>query len=949
MSESISDRSSGSDPGPEKPQLKVYNSLTKSIVPFKPISGNVVKWYTCGPTVYDSAHLGHARAYVTFDIIRRILSDYFEYDVQYVMNITDVDDKIILRARRNYLFDEYEKSVNDDAEKVIADANEAFDFAIADAEKKVASLDEKLKTIKSRYLSDTKEQLQQSKLKRDNLLKERENFGQLADAVLDYAANVAGLSVSREAVAEFEDNNTPIDDSKNAAPLADVERVVRYKRALRDALAAAQGVIAAKLDDEKGALCTDQSIFQKHAKFYEEEFLKDMADLGVREVDTLTRVTEYIPHIIAFVEKIIANGYAYESGGSVYFDTIAFMKATGKDGLCHHYAKLKPSAVGNLDLASEGEGALGSSGDKKHPNDFALWKLSRPGEPRWESPWGLGRPGWHIECSAMATDVLGDHFDIHTGGDDLKFPHHDNEIAQSEAHSDTDKWVNYFFHAGHLSIAGLKMSKSLKNFVTIRECIDFNPAREIRLLFLSQSWDGTMQYSDDSLQQAMKWDKTLRHFFMNAAYAIKPNPNSNSDDLPLSESEDGQLRALLDDVKANVHAALCNNLNYPQAMREILRIPTAFSAYQSRCKDLMSSPNVSICRDIVKYMQDMLRVFGVIPADGQYVTSITNANVEHCVHLLSTLRDNLRPLAKMKKETKGERMAFAVGVKKVVDDYKARENEFDAMEKELKAKEEEFDAMKKELKAKEEEFKAKEEDDEAMKEKEMELKDARRFYETTLRLKAIGRILYDGVNKLKDQLFDDNHDVTGSVSFLIFNFCDRTRDYLIEAGILLADQISGPSIWKTDDPSIIRRDWKILKEKQVFGPLRKKVAAAQANAKKLKDKIDKFSAFAKLYDGYTFSADGMPIKDPEGNPLSDHNASLKKDYKACGNLYKEVKKAGFTTAHDYVRHLEGEKDSAVLMQSVLRAQLNKMERRWKLDRQSRTKLLVRTIDMLSRK
>jgi cysteinyl-tRNA synthetase len=139
-------------------------------------------------------------------------------------------------------------------------------------------------------------------------------------------------------------------------------------------------------------------------------------------------VTEYIPEIIRFVEGILKNGFAYESNGSVYFDTVAF-------GSKHSYGKLEPWSVGNTKLADEGEGQLSQAqSDKRSPHDFALWKKSKPGEPMWDSPWGSGRPGWHIECSAMASDILGSNLDIHSGGEDLRFPHHDNELAQSEVY-----------------------------------------------------------------------------------------------------------------------------------------------------------------------------------------------------------------------------------------------------------------------------------------------------------------------------------------------------------------------------------------------------------------------------------------------------------------------------------------------------------------------------------
>jgi cysteinyl-tRNA synthetase len=179
----------------------------------------------------------------------------------------------------------------------------------------------------------------------------------------------------------------------------------------------------------------------------------------------------------------VKNGYAYEAEGSVYFDTAAF---DGKNN--HVYARLEPWSKGNKELIEEAEGercmsfpilprltrSLGalttSTGSRKPASDFALWKASKPGEPSWPSPWGEGRPGWHIECSVMASAVLGAEMDIHSGGVDLAFPHHDNELAQSEAYHECPGWVNYFLHTGHLHIEGLKMSKSLKNFITIDVC-----------------------------------------------------------------------------------------------------------------------------------------------------------------------------------------------------------------------------------------------------------------------------------------------------------------------------------------------------------------------------------------------------------------------------------------------------------------------------------------------
>jgi len=207
--------------------------------------------------------------------------------------------------------------------------------------------------------------------------------------------------------------------------------------------------------------------FSEISRAMETEFFKDCEALNIRLPTVITRVSEYIPEIVSFIEGIIKNGFAYESNGSVYFNVIKYSNTEG-----HTYAKLEPTSFGNMELLKEGEGALTAEtavSEKQNLQDFALWKKAKENEPSWDSPWGKGRPGWHIECSAMAGAVFKEYpIDIHSGGIDLKFPHHDNEIAQSEAYYCCDNWINHFWHTGHLHIAGKKMSKSLKNFTTIK-------------------------------------------------------------------------------------------------------------------------------------------------------------------------------------------------------------------------------------------------------------------------------------------------------------------------------------------------------------------------------------------------------------------------------------------------------------------------------------------------
>lgn len=151
--------------------------------------------------------------------------------------------------------------------------------------------------------------------------------------------------------------------------------------------------------------------------------------------------------------------------------------------------------------------------EKKSLNDFALWKSSKGGEPWWDSPWGKGRPGWHIECSVMASAICGESLDIHTGGIDLRFPHHDNELAQAEAYFGNSHWVRYFLHSGHLTISGCKMSKSLKNFITIQEALKNHSSRQLRLAFLLHSWKDTLDYSDSTMEIAVQYEKFINVSF----------------------------------------------------------------------------------------------------------------------------------------------------------------------------------------------------------------------------------------------------------------------------------------------------------------------------------------------------------------------------------------------------------------------------------------------------
>ncbi|MDR0838683.1 MAG: cysteine--tRNA ligase [Oscillospiraceae bacterium] len=242
------------------------------------------------------------------------------------------------------------------------------------------------------------------------------------------------------------------------------------------------------------------------AEKYIAEYFTDARGLGVREATIHPRATENIPEIIAIIEKLIANGKAYVSGGDVYYRTDAFPDY----GKLSHQPRDALLAGARVDVSEI----------KENPMDFALWKQAKPGEPVWDSPWGGGRPGWHIECSAMSGKYLGETLDIHAGGQDLTFPHHENEIAQSEGANGV-QFVRYWVHNGFISIDNKKMSKSLGNFFTVREAAEVYGYENIRMFMLMSHYRSPLNYSGDILIQAKNALERIKNARENLVFAAE--------------------------------------------------------------------------------------------------------------------------------------------------------------------------------------------------------------------------------------------------------------------------------------------------------------------------------------------------------------------------------------------------------------------------------------------
>ncbi|TIA92674.1 hypothetical protein E3P99_00529 [Wallemia hederae] len=594
-----------------EPVLHVYNSLSRSKVPFVPTHGRTVTWYNCGPTVYDSSHMGHARNYLTQDIIRRILRDYFSYDVKFVMNITDVDDKIILKARHSYLLNKYKQD--------------------------------------NPHLNDTI----------------RHDLASSFAAFVDKVRPVFSSIPNNPSHTEYAQSVIQHSESNLGTWLATEPKAGMYVQTLRDGLEAlsthsidkAQDILSPYLDKRHGESVTDPAIFRSLAAYWENEFFKDMSALNVEKPNTLTRVSEYVPEIITFVERIIGNGYAYAtSDGSVYFDTKAFDGSKSRNGFEHTYAKLQPWSKGIKELIDEGEGSLSSGAGKRNTSDFALWKASKPGEPSWKSPWGEGRPGWHIECSVMASEVLGHNIDIHSGGVDLKFPHHDNEIAQSEACHDCPEWINYFLHTGHLHIEGQKMSKSLKNFITIEEALHKYSARQLRLAFMLQLWNTPMDFKESAMTEVKNYESMLSNYFNNVKAIIRERNDSTAawDGRHHYDALEKDLDKKFTAAKEGVRVALCDSFNTPAALQVMAGLISDANVYMAQQRASNSVMNVDVLESIAKYTTKMLSIYGIIPSsqlleigwsDSQSSSQNTEEVVMPYVKVLSNLRDRVRQIS----------------------------------------------------------------------------------------------------------------------------------------------------------------------------------------------------------------------------------------------------------------------------------------------------------------
>ena len=352
------------------------------------------------------------------------------------------------------------------------------------------------------------------------------------------------------------------------------------------------------------------------AEKYTKAFFEDLERLKVKRASIYPKATEHIEEIIEFIKRLERNGLAYNVDGNVFYDVSKF-----KD-----YGKLSGKKLDELEAGAR----VDVNEEKKNPLDFALWKKAKEGEPFWESPWGKGRPGWHIECSAMSCKHLGETFDIHAGGNDLIFPHHENEIAQSEA-ANRKKFVNYWIHFGFLNINNEKMSKSLGNFFTARDVLKHYSAGSIRLLFSQTHYRGPLEFSDELLESAQRGLDKFENLIEKINMELGPHPT------PLLKGEGVNPNLNFEKYYKNFEAAMDDDLNTPQA------VAVLFDFVRDTNKTISENENLSpkFYLEVKEFLAETAQgVLGIIDLDKP---EAEGSSIEkELIELLIRLRDDAR-------------------------------------------------------------------------------------------------------------------------------------------------------------------------------------------------------------------------------------------------------------------------------------------------------------------
>jgi len=350
------------------------------------------------------------------------------------------------------------------------------------------------------------------------------------------------------------------------------------------------------IDDKIIARANEQNTSSEElANRFIQEFHTDMDKLGIDRPDIEPKATEHIGEMITMIGELINKGKAYESGGDVYYIVDSFPE----------YGKLSKRNIDDMRAGAR----ISVNEQKKHPMDFVLWKASKPGEPKWESPWGPGRPGWHIECSAMSKKYLGDTFDIHGGGQDLIFPHHENEIAQSEG-VNCKPFAKSWIHHGFVTIRDEKMSKSLGNFLTIRDILDNYHPEILRFLIFSTHYRNPLDFSEAAMQDATTG---LMRLYECVAQVDKIDESNTSKDAETVFTQKDLTK--LESLEDRFQQAMDNDFNTAQAQGVFFDTIKTINKVRTKLSDSPRSTDVDKLKDTIATLKRLAAIMGLLKED----------------------------------------------------------------------------------------------------------------------------------------------------------------------------------------------------------------------------------------------------------------------------------------------------------------------------------------------
>ena len=348
-------------------------------------------------------------------------------------------------------------------------------------------------------------------------------------------------------------------------------------------------------------------------------YFEVMDKLNIKHADVYPRVSETMPDIIKMVSGLVEKGFAYEIDGDVYFSVEKFAG----------YGKLSGRKLDDMQA-----GARIEVDDRKHhPMDFALWKKAKPGEPYWESPWGKGRPGWHIECSTMSLKYLGKTFDFHGGGSDLIFPHHENEIAQSQAYcGDEHSFARYWLHNGFITINQEKMSKSLNNFFTVKDILEKYPAEVLRYFLVATHYRSPLDFSDDRLKEAessLARLKNAKDNLLELSAKAKEN-NSSAEQLAQSAAE----------AKKGFYSAMEDDFNTALALADMFDLAKKINIYYQSTSVGDIIPDKENINKVISVYEDMADILGILQTDDSQQKD--SKLVDDLMNIIISIRQNAR-------------------------------------------------------------------------------------------------------------------------------------------------------------------------------------------------------------------------------------------------------------------------------------------------------------------